>query len=189
MILADISTVRMGYTFRKRPEHQDDGDFLVIQPKDLSSDGMLMTEKICRIRHATEKILKRGDVLLVNRGKFTSAVFDGSIKTPSIATSAFLIITPKDPEQVLPEYLALFFNSTEGQKKLKRLNETTTISFISRANVEKIEITIPTLAQQKKLVEFNRITQRYATLSNKKLNLHKQILQASLITYSKGDIK
>ena len=189
MIISDICTVKMGHSFRKRPEHQANGDVLIIQPKDIMPNGTLKIDEICRIYSPTKKRLNIGDVLLVNRGKFASTVFDGSITTPCIATSAFLIITPKKPIEVLPEYLALFFSSTEGQKKLKRLNETTTIPFISRANIEKLEITLPNLAQQKKLIDLNRITQRYEKLSNKKLNLHKQILQASLITYSKGDTK
>jgi len=91
-----------------------------------------------------------------------------------------MILTPKDPTQVLPDYLALYLNSTEGKNCFKRLNETTTIPFISRASLESIQIPVPTLERQRALAKFGELNQTYTRLSARKLTLQKRILEHEL---------
>ncbi len=92
-----------------------------------------------------------------------------------------MVLTPKDPAQVLPDYLALYLNSTEGQNCFKRLNETTTIPFISRTNLESIIIPVPPLERQKKLVALERTTQRYTQLTARTTELLNSIINHQLI--------
>ena len=156
------------------------GNLLVIQPKDVSNDGVLKTEQLYRVGQPSKTLLNKGDVLLINRGRFTAMVFDEPVKESCVATSAFLVLTPKKPSQLLPEYLALYFNSTEGQNIFKRLNEKTTIPFISRTNLETVEIPLPSLERQRDLAQLGALTQRYATLSTHKLKLQTRILDHAL---------
>ncbi len=171
----------MGYSFRGAPACIEDGNALVIQPKDVTSAGILKVETPCLVNFTAGKSLNKGDVLLINRGRFTACVFEDTLRMPCIATSAFLILTPKDPAQLLPDYLALFLNSTEGQTILKRLNKTTTIPFISLSNVESIVIPVPPLDMQKKLVALEQAKQRFAQLTARKTELLNRIINHQLI--------
>jgi len=94
----------MGYSFRQKPECIDDGNALVIQPKDVTSGGILNVDIPCLVDFPHGKNLNKGDVLLINRGRFTACVFKDNLGMPCVATSAFIILTPKDPEQLLPDY-------------------------------------------------------------------------------------
>lgn len=155
---------------------------MVIQPKDVTSDGVLKVETPGLINFTAGKCLNKGDVLLINRGRFTACVFEDNLGMPCVATSAFLILTPKDPAQLLPDYLALFLNSTEGQTILKRLNETTTIPFISLSNVESIVIPVPAMDMQQKLVALEQAKQRFAQLTARKTELLNRIINQQLTT-------
>jgi len=172
----------MGYTFRKKPKIIKEGNVLVIQPKDVSINGELDIKKACHTEVSADLRLKEGDVLLINRGRFTACVFDEAIKEPCVATSAFLIISPKEPATLLPEYLALFFNSTEGQNTFRRLTETTTIPFIRLGNLESIEIPLPSIERQKALATFGELNKAYLRLSSRKAELQKQIIDQQIGT-------
>lgn len=170
----------MGYSFRQKPDCIENGNALVIQPKDVTFDGILNVETPCLIDFPAGTNLRKGDVLLINRGRFTACVFQDNLGMPCVATSAFLVLTPKNPAQLLPDYLALFLNSTEGQTILRRLNETTTIPFISLGNVESIEIPIPTLDLQQKLVALEKSKQRFAQLTARKTELLNRLINQQL---------
>ena len=171
----------MGYSFRQKPDFIADGSTLVIQPKDITSDGVLTVDLTCRVTLPTENRLSQGDVLLINRGRFTACVFDGAVKEQCVATSGFLIFTIKNPSQLLPEYLALFFNSVEGQNLFKRLTMTTTIPFISLGHLESIKIPLPSIDRQKALVTLGELNKAYTRLSSRKAELQKQIIDQQIV--------
>jgi restriction endonuclease S subunit len=180
MQINELCAAKMGYSFRQKPDCIENGNALVIQPKDVTSDGVIKVDPPCRINFPAGKSLNKGDVLLINRGRFTACVFEDTLGMPCVATSAFLILTPKDPKQLLPDYLALFLNSTDGQTILRRLNETTTIPFISLGNVESIEIPVPPLEMQQKLVDLEQAKQRFAQLTARKTELLNRIINQQL---------
>lgn len=170
----------MGYSFRKKPDCTDDGNTFLVQPKDVTVDGFLNVHGLCRTDLPSGKRLNAGDVLLINRGRFTACIFDGAVKEPCIALSAFMIFSPKDPSQLHPEYLVLFFNSSYCQTLFKRLHETTTIPFISMSNLESVEIPLPSIEHQAALVALDQMNKDYARLSSRKLALQKQLLDHEL---------
>lgn len=172
----------MGHSFRQKPVCIENGNALVIQPKDVTSDGMLKVEIPCLIDFPAGTNLNKGDVLLINRGRFTACAFQDNLGKPCVATSAFMILTSNDPAQLLPDYLALFLNSTGGQTILRRLNETTTIPFISLGNLESIEIPVPPLDMQQKLVALERAKQHFAQLTARKVNLLNNLINQQLTT-------
>ena len=180
--IKQLCKTRMGYSFRQKPECIDDGNVLLIQPKDVTPDGSLDAHDLCRTDLPIEKRLCNGDVLLINRGRFTACVFDGTIAEPCVATSAFLIFSPKDTSQLLPEYLALFFNSAEGQNLFKRLTMTTTIPFIGLGHLKSIEIPLPSFERQRALATFGELNKAYLRLSSRKAELQKQIVWAGLVS-------
>ncbi len=182
MNVKQLCEIRMGHSFRCKLESQPEGPILVIQPKDIPSAGSLSPTGLCRVNLGSVKRLNKGDVLLINRGRFTACTFDGTINEPCIATSAFLVFTPKDPSQLLPEYLALFFNSAEGQNRFKRLTMTTTIPFISLGNLESIEIPVPPLDVQRKLVDLEHARKRFAHLAARKVELLDNLINMQIAT-------
>ncbi len=174
--LRELCTVRMGYTFREKPEFTDKGNVLVIQPRDVTPDGELSIGISCRTQLSADMRLRKGDVLLINRGRFTATVFDVETQLPCVAMSAFLVITSTDTEQLLPQYLATYFNSSDGQSMFKRLTETTTIPFISLGNLESVVIPVPSLERQKALAAVDEMNRQYRRLCARKVELQRRII-------------
>ncbi len=178
--LLNLCDARLGFSFRQKPDFTAAGNVLVVQPKDITPDGIMMIDAACRVSLSIETLLSKGEVLLINRARFTAAVFDGTVGEPCIATSAFHILAPKNPSRLLPEYLALFMNSAAGQSLFKRQIKTTTIPFISLDSLSRIEIPVPPVERQRALVDLGKIIQSYARLSAEKLRLHQQLLAREL---------
>lgn len=170
----------MGHSFRSRLEPQPNGQVLVIQPKDILPGGSLFGGDVCRVDISATKFLAKGDVLLINRGRFTACVFEDNLGFPCMATSAFLILTPRSPAQLLSDYVALYLNSATGQSVIKRLNETTTIPFISLGNLESVDISVPSLEKQQKLVALEQAKQRFAQLTARKVDLLNDLINNQL---------
>lgn len=144
--------------------------------------GFLKVETPCRIEFPVEKKLNRKDVLLVSRGRFAACVFEDDQKLPCVVTSAFLILNPKNPDQLRPEYLALFFNSMQGQLLFNRLNERSTVPFVSLGKLKSVEIPVPPMDMQQKLVALEQAKQRFAQLTARKTELLNRIINQQLTT-------
>jgi len=181
MKVRDISRVRMGYAFRKRLLHESNGEIRIIQAKNITSDGLLLFGKNepLRMDISISNPLQANDVLLVNRGRFAACVFKHNADTIYAAPASILIMTLRDAS-ILPEYLALYFNSSAGQKHLKRHLEKTTIPFISTRNLANISLPVPPLDQQQKLIDFEQTIKEYRHLSNRKSELLQQLLNNEL---------
>jgi restriction endonuclease S subunit len=159
---------------------------LVIQPKNISPEGFISFGQGEPVRTdvSVSKPLQLDDILIVNRGRFSAAVFDPKSET-WIVPSSILVLSLK-AGSVLPEYLACYFNSSNGQELFRRHCERSTVSFISARNLADIDIPIPPLDRQKVLIAFEKATVKYARLSNRKQVLFRHILSHELASDEKS---
>lgn len=180
MRIKEFSEVSTGYAFRSRLVDVPDGKVYVIQPKNILSDSTISfgSGEPVRTKTLPSKFLSPGDLLVVNRGRFAAAVFyeeSGEWTVPS----SLIIVTIKK-SSILPEYLACYLNSANGQKMYQRRLEHTTVPFISTKNLENMEIPIPTLEKQKSLIKFESSINKYSRLTERKRILYKQIISQEL---------
>ncbi|MCP4601562.1 MAG: restriction endonuclease subunit S [Proteobacteria bacterium] len=181
MKIKEFCDIRMGHAFRKRLANVPDGDMKLIQPKNISGDGSLSLEdgEPWRTDASVSKPLEPGDVLVVNRGRFAATVFNLSDAGFWIVPSSILVLSVQD-ESVLPEYVALYFNSANGQRLFRRHLEKTTVPFISTSNLANMDIPVPPLDKQHALIDFETTRREYARLVNHKLELQRRILDYEL---------
>ena len=181
MRVRDFSQIRMGHTFRRGLRPVLGGTVAVIQPKNISGDGTLYFDDRVPVRVdvAESKAVSPRDVLVVNRGRFSAAVFGLEEGGPYIVPSSVLVLTVTN-QDVLPEFVALYLNSASGQRMFWRHQETTTVPFISTGNLARMDIPIPPLPRQRALGELQRANREYARLTERKLELRRQILNHEL---------
>ncbi len=181
MRIEEFSNIRIGHAFRSRLANVSDGNVLVIQPKNILSDGSICfgSEEPLRTDAAVTKPIAPGEVLVVNRGRFAAAVFELSDSVTWIAPSSVLVLSITS-QSVLPEYVACYFNSNNGQRLFLRHCEQTTIPFIGAGNLGRMSIPVPSLERQHALVACGQFITRYAQLTNRKQELCKQILDHEL---------
>lgn len=173
--LNNLAEIKSGYTFRERVVSVENGDVFVIQPKDLSDFSYSKMARINLFKNMRKHLLEKGDVLLSNRGNFWAITYDG--KYPAIGSGGFFIIQVNN-NRILPEYLSLFLNSDLAQRTFLRLQESMTIPALTRTQIADIEIPIPSIKNQQKLIEFERLQKKEYNLIESLLSLKKQRLNA-----------
>ena len=184
--LNKISQIDSGKSFRHRIESVPDGECLVIQMKDISSDYSSIVgtpDSISLDGIGSSQLLNNGDILFMAKGNNNFATLYQS-EQPAIAVSLFFIIRP-DKTKVLPEYLTWFINSSKAQAYFGQRQLGTSIKNIRKDALAQLEVDVPEMSKQKQIAELNNLmhTEKYLTqeyLEKKEVYLNQTML--NLIT-------
>ncbi|MDG1728971.1 MAG: restriction endonuclease subunit S [Algibacter sp.] len=98
-------------------------------------------------------LLQPNDVILAGKGHRTFAWAYNPDFGKAIPSSLFYIIRTK-PSKVLGTYLAQYLNSEKIQYNLKLIGAGATITSIPKRELEEVSVDIPSLEEQKKIVDF-----------------------------------
>ena len=177
-LLADIFS---GYSLRKSVSSYLHGKIGVIQNKDIK-DADVNIEKISYIDIFPKDslYLSEGDILFSSRGNF-SAVLIKNMKQKVIASSSFFVFRIKN-KKILPEFLVLYLNSKEGQRKILSKTSGTAVKTILKQDLENIKIPILPLKLQEKILAISSQSKKIEQLYERKIKLHKQNSQYILST-------
>jgi hypothetical protein len=164
MILRKLADVQMGYPFRSRLEHDPRGDVAVIQMKDIDDVHRLHADEAIRValpKGKARHLLRTGDLVFRSRGRSNSAaqVLDG-IGSAVLAAPMLLI----RPHRVLPEYLCWYINAPATQAQLAALAEGTSVRMISAEALKALDIPLPSVAAQQRIVQAAALAEQEQTL-------------------------
>lgn len=165
--LVDIAVIRAGYSFREGLSKVASGDLPVVQFKDIeraSVDDLSTCVHISSEKIKSSHFLKFKDVLFSNRGNYKSAVFN--VKFPCIASGVFFVMSVKN-KRFLPEYVAAFLNSSDGQNALMSRQNASGVQAIIKSELEQIDIPLISIDKQKKIVELAALFQQEAAIIGK----------------------
>lgn len=123
--LSEISTINLGRDFRRTVHHEEGGDVLVIQPKEVFTESIdeSVFVKQSSLGVFRDRFLQPGDILCSIRHRFVSMVVkeEWLKKAHAVANSGLFVIR-LDKTDYLPEYVAAFMNcyfeSEEFNRKL-----------------------------------------------------------------------
>ncbi|WP_052599626.1 restriction endonuclease subunit S [Aureispira sp. CCB-QB1] len=161
MKLEQIASLRTGVTFREGVKQKEDGDTYLIQMKDVSEDFKRFENSI-RVDGSIFKpkhFLKQKDILFIAKGQHNKAILYDKGYEKACGLSLFIIIHPNQ-EMVLPEYLVWYLNQSMAQRQLERFKEGTATTSIGIKSLKGLEITLPPLVEQEKLVELIKLKDR-----------------------------
>jgi len=164
MNLGELAEVRMGYPFRSRLEHDPQGDVAVIQMKDIDDANLLHAEEAIRValpKGKTRHLLRAGDLLFRSRGRSNGAaqVLDGI--GPAVLAAPMLLIRPL---KVLPAYLCWYINAPATQVQLAAVAEGTSVRMISAEALKALDVPLPSLAAQQRIVQAATLAEQEQTL-------------------------
>jgi restriction endonuclease S subunit len=187
--LSEIAEINLGYSFRESLNSFNCGKIRVIQPKDITEDICIDYSTLAKIDISNIKgkhHLLLNDVLITNRGRFSTSIFCPTGKSIYIASSGLFVIRVKS-EQVLPEYLSIYLNSDIGQKQIHSLLEVMTIPSITKAHIQNLKIPVVDLIEQNKIVLLFKDYKNYQKLWERRISLEKLIVGSFITnTISKG---
>lgn len=154
--LKEIATVQAGYSFRSGLESSANGSVAVVQMKDLSADGTVDCKGLARVEMGALKehqLVRSGDLIFRSRGLVsTSAIL---LEDPGIAVVAapLLRVRVTRPDLILAGYLNWYIGQRDAQVFLSSRAKGTAQKMISKNAVESLEICLPSLVQQTRILE------------------------------------
>jgi restriction endonuclease S subunit len=133
------------------------------QPEKFEESFIELNEKSERF------LLKPNDIILAGKGhRIFAWAYDISFGT-TIPSSIFYMIQT-NPDEIIGDYLAYYLNSGNINQKLKLIGAGSQITSIPKKELEQLDIIIPPIEQQKKIVAM-------AKLLEKNIDLHKEIIE------------
>ncbi|MBU1200653.1 restriction endonuclease subunit S [Patescibacteria group bacterium] len=178
--LKDIANIISGYTFRKAIGPENVGYQLILQSKNIKNESIISDKDLTKISFKTTRtnsFAKNNDVVISSRGSFRSAVIKSTKKI--LASSSVYILHITD-NQILPEFLSLYLNSSRGNKNLQNITTGSTIKSILKNDLESLKIPIPPFSTQKNLIKLSQNQINQAKLLGDKLTINSNILEGAL---------
>lgn len=181
--LNNIATSRFGVN-AKGMEH---GPMALVQSSAIRPDGIIEHAYVDRtepslVNYRKEDLLQKDDVLLIGKGsKNTAALWPGTAED-TIASAMLYVIRPT-PGLVLPAYLAAYLNSNSAKAQMARYAKSGTVHVLGRQALDNLEVPVPSLDDQHKLVRLADAAQRAKLHLHELTNAYTQLLDAVWATY------
>ncbi len=166
--IKDFAQFFGGFQTRQGVKTQSDGGYFLVQIRDFGNSRTWLDPsnfaKVSPKGINPDSCLRPGDVLFLAKGarNFAYAIPE-SLPSPLLAGSYFFIVRPN--KSVFPPYLSWFLNQEPARRHFVQ-NATTGahMPVVRRDDLENLKVPIPSLATQRKIVEF-------ATLANQQRKL------------------
>lgn len=135
-----------------------------------SSELKYVDESSYKFLKKTE--LHGGELLMAKRGDIGKVyIFEPRTKYATVAPNMYLL---KLNDKVIPHFLYDYFVSEEGNKKLTRLNASSTMGALYKDDVKNIDVVIPSIKEQAMLGNFFQSIDHLITLHQQKCNALKE---------------
>ena len=185
----DLADIYPGQSIRGRINHKPNGEYLVVQMRDVSPLKGLEEANLCRMSlkpGLTPKLIKKGDLLFISKAGPGATPFSILVKEEIknlIASPLFYIIRVKGNEVHL-EYLNWYINSSsQSQRFLKKNAMGTMVLNVPKKVFSEMEVILPPLSTQKNFIKFMKLANEEYEIMNKIYQKRKQLMN-SIITNS-----
>lgn len=163
--IGDIAEIYSGFTARGKVAVKSQGHLLV-QLKDINSDGSINIAELDRSQEDEFKeshLIVEGDLVFRSRGQLLTVGVVPELSEPVAIVSPLMKICVNHSE-VLPEYLAWVINNTPGQSYFASQAAGSALRMISKSALSVMELALPSLDEQKTIVELSALQKKEAEL-------------------------
>jgi len=180
--LEDIAKVKAGYPFRGGLPMDENGDMRILQIRDLRGKAVITPQSLPRIETGGNThilLLDNNDLVMAARGDYYNTVRfadDGTDNYPVVPSSQLLIMRP-NKRQVLPEYLCWYLNQDATLNYLKSEVRGTNMPFISRESLTKLQVRLPSITTQQKIVDVLRLWEQEKQLTEQLMQNRETMLK------------
>ena len=180
MLLRRLVNIQSGHHSRGRIEHLADGSHFLFQARDVDVhsltyriDAMI---RFCPDLSRRDLILKKDDILFMARGTRNYSVLLREIPEPTLASAYFFIVRVSN-KVILPGYLCWYLNQYPVEQYLSRHSgRGVHMPVVRRSVLENIEMPVPALEVQKKIVEMEKLMREEQKLLNKLAEKRKELV-------------
>jgi restriction endonuclease S subunit len=151
------------YPFVQGRDFGTGGEYLGLEPLYVDESALRYT-----------RVLRKGDILFATKGKLFATVWEDQMLN-TVASATFLVLKVTD-KNVLPEYLAMYLNSSNAKKYYDLHIKAATVNHIGKKQLELLEIEIPPIEKQNLLVEVHKLIIEEKKLTTELLTKKEKIL-------------
>ena len=163
----EIAEIQTGFQFRQKLEPDPAGAHYVVQAKDIDHLGHRLDPAslwaVSLPRQPGNEILRAGDVLYLAKGRRNYATPIGHLPGNTVAAAYFFVLRPRS-QAIQPEYLAWYINQPPVQGGLVDFFRGTGIPFIRMEDFAALEVPIPPLDVQERIVALHALALRESEL-------------------------
>lgn len=134
----------------------------LIKLKDVQKNGIINEadlETFDTDKVTSKHLLKKGDIIFKAKSvDNTAALIEDEVEN-LVASAHFILMTVKEDakSKVLPEYLMMYLNSEYAQSYCKKHAQGTALPIMRLGDLENLEVTLPSIEEQRKLGELYRL--------------------------------
>ena len=164
ILLKHLAQLNSGFTIRESIDYLEYGEVKAVQIKDLSKQShQIDTDLLTGIEwryDSKPQYLSHNAILLTSRGELAAYLFKGDIEDKVVAINSFIIINIIE-ETVLPEFMVWYLNNAIAAKNyFSSVSRGSSLPITTVGALKELPVTIPTLAQQKEIVQRHLHAQR-----------------------------
>ena len=190
MLLNKISKVQSGYISRERIDSREEGSHFLLQVRDVDAYRLnYRTDNLIRFNpdmSRSDWLLKAGDILFMSRGARNFSVLLHEIPDVTLAAAYFFIVRALS-EEVMPGYLCWYLNQEPAELYFRRHSgRGVHMPVVRRSVLEGIDIPLPPLEVQKKLVELDALMREEENLLNSLAEKRRELVTASCLKVVRG---
>ena len=195
-LLRDFATVRTGLVIARKKARLDSLNSIIYEQIGLRcfNIGILLdktqTDKFTSSMTINDKYLtQEGDVVVRLRSPSTAVYIDKDDE--GLLITSLLAVIRVDNFKLDARYLAYYINSFFSQRQLQRETKGTAIPMLKTKDLENLQLSLPSLEKQRKVVDYLDLAQReqqlLRTLAEEKERLSQAVL-GTIIQQNKEDI-
>lgn len=192
MKLSNLAKIQSGFTIRDSRCFLRPGGLKMIQATDIIPDETLEDiTSLVSVEFDTipvNSMARPGDVLLTVRassaGSHKASVYRGE-KDMAVVVSTSCIIRVIDGD-VIPEYLALYLNSSLGQLALQKIAVGAVIKTLPIREIRLLDLPVPLCEVQEKAVQLLKNVKRQKTLFDRRAQLINQLYTGAVQRIAKN---
>jgi len=188
-LLKNVTEIQPGFSFRGKFEPAADGEYRVLQIKDIGANGRILTDELTRTDHADLNqvyLVKKDDILFTTRGANRRAAFVAE-EIPNTIFVAQIYSLRSLKEEIDPAYLAWYLNQKPAQDFFEAYSSGSYIKNIKIDVLKNLEIEVPPVEKQKKIVEIDSLRRQENELVESIQTKRNQVIEQTLINAIKGD--
>jgi restriction endonuclease S subunit len=181
--LNTVARIQVGYQAKARIKGRARGTHRLVQSKDFDSFHRLRSENLTAFfpeRKPEIYSVRKGDILFQARGVVHFAYCIEDDLKDTLAAGSFYILRTKN-ENLLPQYLAWWLNQSKAQAYFQSQARGAGISFISKSTLSRLQVQIPPLSVQKKVVKIVTLAKHEQFLLDRLSELRSRLVKAVCI--------
>lgn len=182
--LQDVCEISSGFSFRGSVADEPGGTYRVVQLGDVDWEAERVAwedlPRVGGIDPGPHHLLRAGDILFAAKGRMNRSVFvpdDG----PAVAASTFFVVRPRQAD-VLAAYVGWYVNTAPAQAHFQMCSRGTNIRSVSKSCLGSLDLPLPPLDVQRRIVETVRLAREERELTDKLVAKRAALVETLLLS-------